>query len=80
VNLTAGDVEQKGLAIHDADGQPFLVASAHYDSPAKPNDPLIYTLYYQPRKGQGDPVRFTLRGKRTVLLEVPFVLKDVPLP
>lgn len=80
VDLTAGEVEQKGLSIHDADGQPFLLASAHYDSPAKPNDPRVYTLYYQPRKGQGDPVRFTLRGKRTVLLEVPFVLKDVPLP
>ncbi len=80
VNLTASEVEQKGLSLYDAEGHPFILATAHYNHPAKPDDPRIYTLYYQPRKNQGDPVRLVLSGKRTVLLEVPFVLKDVPLP
>ncbi len=79
-DLTAAELEQRGLSLYDAQGQPFLLATAHYNNPAKPHDPLTYTLYYQPRKDQGDPVRFLLTGKRHVLLEVPFVLKDVPLP
>jgi hypothetical protein len=80
VNLSAAEVEQKGLRLFDAQGQPFLLATGHYDNPAKPEDPLTYTLYFQPRKEQGDPVRLELSAKRNVIVEVPFVLKDVPLP
>jgi hypothetical protein len=39
-----------------------------------------YHLTYSPQQGQGDPVKLVYTGPRTVTLEVPFTLKDVPLP
>jgi hypothetical protein len=39
-----------------------------------------YHLTYSPHQGQGDPVRLVYTGPRIVTLEVPFALKDVPLP
>jgi hypothetical protein len=80
VSLSAAEVQQKGLALLDAEGQPLLLASGHHLQPAQPGAPLVYTLYYQPRKGQGEAARFVLTGRRHVLIDVPFVLRDVPLP
>src|SRR5262249_55854922 len=79
VNLTGAEAEQKGLGLYDAQGQPFLLATGSYQQPDKPNPPLTYPLFYQPRKEQGPPTRFVLSGRRTVVLDVPFVLKNVPL-
>jgi hypothetical protein len=80
VSLSASEVQQKGLALLDAEGQPFLLASGQHALATKPSDPIVYTLYYQPRKGQGEAAKFVLTGRRNVLIEVPFVLRDVPLP
>ncbi len=37
-------------------------------------------LTFQPREGQADPARLVYTGRRTVMVEIPFVLRDVPLP
>jgi len=79
VTLTGPEAEQKGLALYDAQGQPFLLATGSSQEPHKPNAPFTYTLFYQPRKEQGPPARFVLSGRRTVVLDVPFVLKNVPM-
>src|SRR5262249_26969192 len=79
VNVSPAELEQAGLTLFDAAGQPYARATGHYDRPAKPGDPLVYTLWYQPRKDQGDPAKLVLSGRRNVLLEVPFVLHNVPL-
>src|SRR5439155_227842 len=39
-----------------------------------------FTLVYQPTADQGEPARLVYTGRRTVTLEVPFTLEDVPLP
>jgi len=38
------------------------------------------TLLYQPQDGQGEPARLVLNGRRRQLVQVPFTLRDVPLP
>jgi hypothetical protein len=80
VDLTAAQVQEKGLSLVDREGQPLLLVTAHHIRPAQPTAPLVYVLYYQPRKDQGEPAKFVLMGRRSVLIEVPFVLRDVPLP
>ena len=37
-------------------------------------------LTYRPEEGQNAPARFVYSGRRVVLVEVPFTLKNVPLP
>jgi hypothetical protein len=39
-----------------------------------------FTLVYRPDPGQGEPARLVYTGRRTATIEVPFTLKDVPLP
>ena len=39
-----------------------------------------YELVYEPEAGQGEAARFVYSDRRTVFVEVPFTLKDVPLP
>lgn len=39
-----------------------------------------YELTFQPRPGQSEPARLVYNGRRLVVIEVPFTLKDVPLP
>lgn len=38
------------------------------------------TLVYQPGPDQGEPARLVYSGRRSPTLEVPFTLRDVPLP
>jgi hypothetical protein len=80
VNLSGAELDQEGLALHDATGQPFLLATGHYDAETELNQPRTYTLYFQPRREQGPPARLVFTGRRNALVEVPFVLKDIPLP
>jgi hypothetical protein len=39
-----------------------------------------YTLNYKLEKGQPDPAKLTLSGSRIIPVEIPFHLKNVPLP
>src|SRR5262245_4827678 len=78
--LSAQEAENRGLALLDSKGQPIPLAAGEYSRSDDPRAAQVYTLHYQPRKDQGVPARFVFSGRRTVLIEVPFVLKDVPLP
>jgi hypothetical protein len=40
----------------------------------------IYTLLCEPGKDQGDPAKIVYLGRKRVTVEVPFLLKDIPLP
>jgi hypothetical protein len=39
-----------------------------------------FRLTYLPERDQGEPVKLVQTGRRQILLEIPFTLKDVPLP
>jgi len=69
------------LALVDEKGQAFKLSSVQ----SKPVDPEVgttmeYTLTYQPPTGAPKPVKLTYIGQRLTTIDVPFVLKDVPLP
>ncbi|MBL8795063.1 MAG: hypothetical protein JNM56_14235 [Planctomycetia bacterium] len=69
------------LELRDAAGK--LVEVARYNEVSQvAGTKATYsaTFHILPRPGVGDPVRLQLLGRRTAIVEVPFVLKDVPLP
>jgi hypothetical protein len=41
---------------------------------------ITYTFICEPGKDQGDPAKVVYLGRKRVTVDVPFVLKDVPLP
>jgi hypothetical protein len=80
ITLSAQEAANRGLALLDDRGQPFSLAAGEYQRNEDSRSAQVYTLHYQPRKDQGEPARFVFSGRRTVVIDVPFVLKDVPLP
>jgi hypothetical protein len=75
------------LELRSADGQPFQRLDGGNGPgpgwggmPVQNQGPQEYRLVFQPNAGQGEPVQLIYRGRRTVIVEVPFTLKDVALP
>jgi hypothetical protein len=69
------------LALVDAKGQRHQQVRTEQQLVANANGwAQEYRLTYSPQQGQGDPAKLVYTGPRTVTLEVPFTLKDVPLP
>jgi hypothetical protein len=67
-----------GIALLDAKGQSMPLAEANRPQNATGNA-VTHTLTFQPKKGQGDPVKLRFTGARVATIGVPFTLKDVPL-
>jgi hypothetical protein len=70
------------LSLEDGQGQAYqLVAQADKNTNFNPNG-LVQELEltFQPRPGQAAPARLVIHGRKTVVLEVPFQLENVPLP
>jgi hypothetical protein len=86
------ETEAPEIELFDAQGQPFQRTSAT----AGPSQagvagvglpgvgfiggPLDYQLTFVPRPGQAEPARLVYNGRRTVTIDVPFKLENVPLP
>jgi hypothetical protein len=71
-------VEQ--LALLDARGRKIPLASSTDPAVGGNGKTWEFTLVYQPGAGQGEPARLVYTGRRSATVEVPFTLKDVPLP
>ncbi len=70
-----------GLSMVDAKGQGHQLVGVQ--SQAQSDGKTIkyqYTLTYKVAKDQGDPAKLTFSGSKLATVEVPFNLKDVPLP
>lgn len=78
--MSSVDAFLRGLALQDGKGNSLDLASGNYQVTDDPRSAQVYTLHYQPRKGQEGPFRFVFSGRRTVVIDVPFTLKDIPLP
>jgi hypothetical protein len=39
-----------------------------------------YDLLFEPQDGAGEPTRLVYKGWRLAIVEVPFIMKDVPIP
>jgi hypothetical protein len=74
--------EMPDLRLLDARGQPWQ----RVEEPRQPNGVVAgvvggqdYEPTFRPAPGQGEPARLVFMGRRTLILDVPFVLHDVPL-
>jgi len=69
------------VELHDQAGQPY--ECARYNEISQHNSisfTYAATLHFLPRKAAAEPARLVLFGRRIVVVEVPFTLRDVPLP
>jgi hypothetical protein len=70
-----------GLNLFDDKGQRLPLALTASSVRAANNVVTYeYTFQCRPQNGQGDPAKLVFAGSKTVTVEVPFTLKDVPLP
>jgi hypothetical protein len=75
--------EVHDLRLLDARGQPWQ----RVDDTVHPNGVIVgavgaaqdYEPTFRPAPGQAEPARLVYMGRRTLILEVPFTLRDVPL-
>src|SRR5262249_27872359 len=72
--------EAPAVELRDTRGQPFARSEAARGPGPAGAGPVAFRLTFAPRAGQTGPARLVYVGRRTVLVDVPFVLKDVPLP
>jgi hypothetical protein len=69
------------LELLDAKGQSFQPAGIGYEMVANGNGlSQEIHLTYRPNEKQAEPAKLVYSGRRTVVVEVPFTLRDVPLP
>lgn len=70
-----------GLAVYDDKGV-LLPMALTKNAGFRPgaNTSAEYTFVVAPQKGQGEPAKISFTGSRIVSVDIPFDLKDVPLP
>jgi hypothetical protein len=69
----------QNFELTDARGKPFEMVKAT-NTGKRAGSARELEVVYQPADGQGEPAKFTYSGRRSAIVEVPFTLKDVPLP
>jgi hypothetical protein len=69
----------RSFTLLDGKGKPFTIAKAT-DTGVRVGLASEVELIFRPDDGQGTPASFLYQGRRTALVEVPFTLRDVPLP
>jgi hypothetical protein len=67
------------LTLLDTHGRAFTQASSSSPAVNGTGTAWGFTLEYRPAPNQGSPARLVYTGPRTFTIEVPFVLRDVPL-
>jgi hypothetical protein len=69
------------LSLVDAKGQKLRPERCEYESINNINGSTReFFLTYQPEAGLGEPAKLIFNGRRCAVVEVPFTLRDVPLP
>jgi hypothetical protein len=75
------NVVGKTLSLVDEKGQAFkLVAVENKVLDGEASETVEYRLTFQPPAGAPKPAKLVYTGQRQTMIDVPFVLKDVPLP
>jgi hypothetical protein len=75
-----------GLAVQDDKGNtlPVQMGQQQFQMLQQPGGgnvvTAIYTLICPPGKDQGEPAKLVYLGRKRVTIDIPFALKDVPLP
>jgi hypothetical protein len=66
--------------VFDAAGKPFPVTSSGFTDISDDGMVNIQTIQFTFRPGVGVPAKLVVVGPKTVLVEVPFAMENVPLP
>jgi hypothetical protein len=69
----------QNFALLDDKGKPLEVVRAT-NTGKRAGSARELELAFRPAEGQGEPARLVYTGRRTSIIEVPFTLKNVPLP
>jgi len=71
-----------GLSLLDDQGRPFQLIDVPRRRSTITNKGVVHelTLHFKPNDGQRQPAKLVYSTMRVVTLEIPFVLKDIPLP
>jgi hypothetical protein len=69
----------QNFVLLDAKGKPFRVTTA-VNTNKRQGAVQEYELTYEPNAGQGAPLWFVYRDRRSAIIDIPFSFKDVPLP
>jgi hypothetical protein len=79
--LGGAEPEARGTSftLLDDKGRPFPVVKSENEQ-ARPGSPREHRLTFAAGAGQGEPARLVYTGPLSTVLDVPFTLKDVPLP
>ena len=77
-----GTTEYQGLSLEDARGRRFSVARGGVAENRFAQDGSVYqvTATFKPTEAGQEPARLVFTGTRPETVEIPFALKDVPLP
>jgi hypothetical protein len=73
----SGRAKNSPFTALDAEGKPLVLATGHSESGG--GTKRLVSLHFLARKGQGPPARLVFTGRWAACINLPFVLRDVPL-
>ncbi len=79
LQLNKGDPNAVPFKLVNDKGQPLDLVTGTLDVMGNNAASRIFTLVYKPGANDSGPCRFEYVGRREVVIDVPFALKDVPL-
>ena len=79
-NGAGADASQ--LSLQDARGQAYRLVKVDLRETLPNVSGLVqeFSLTYRPQREQGEPARLVFNGTRTATVDIPFTLRNVPLP
>jgi hypothetical protein len=78
--LRESDGDSSGFTMLDAKGKRLVLAGIRGQAGRRFVGPRQFNLVFQLDKDQTEPAKLVFTSRRTVVIEVPFTLKDVTLP
>jgi ABC-type amino acid transport substrate-binding protein len=78
----AGTTEYQGLSLEDAKGRRFTVRRGMVEMNRFAQDGSVFqfTAHFKPAEAGQEPARLVFTASKPVTIEIPFAVKDVPLP
>jgi hypothetical protein len=79
VQLSKDNPNNVPFKLVNAEGKALELVNGELEVSATNEGSRVFTLVYKPGANDTAPAKFQYMGRREVLVEVPFTLKDVPL-
>jgi hypothetical protein len=79
VQLNKDDPQSVPFKLFNVDGKPLQLVTGEMQIMANNDVSRVFSMVYKPGEKDSAPAKLEYIGRREVLIEVPFTLKDVPL-